>query len=64
MVYKMLAFMANADAAGLIVEARVPAILTSRADTAAARRFSAAAPGLYADASARDPTLLTPDTAA
>jgi phosphotransacetylase len=63
MVYKTLAFMADAETAGLIVGARVPVILTSRADTAAARRFSAAAAVLYADALARDPTLLTPQTA-
>ena len=56
MVYKNLAFMADAQTAGLVVGARVPVILTSRADTAAARRFSAAAAVLYADALARDPT--------
>ena len=39
MVYKNLAFMADAQIAGLVVGARVPVILTSRADTAAARRF-------------------------
>ena len=55
MVYKNLAFMADAQIAGLVVGARVPVILTSRADTAAARRFSAAAAVLYADALARDP---------
>ena len=55
MVYKNLAFMADAQTAGLVVGARVPVILTSRADTAAARRFSAAAAVLYADALARDP---------
>ena len=49
MVYKNLAFMADAQTAGLVVGARVPVILTSRADTAAARRFSAAAAVLYAD---------------
>ena len=35
--------MADAQIAGLVVGARVPVILTSRADTAAARLFSAAA---------------------
>ena len=60
MVYKNLAFMADAQTAGLVVGARVPVILTSRADTAAARRFSAAAAVLYADALARDPAILTP----
>ncbi|MGA2895733.1 MAG: bifunctional enoyl-CoA hydratase/phosphate acetyltransferase [Xanthobacteraceae bacterium] len=63
MVYKNLAFMADAQVAGLVVGARVPVILTSRADTAAARRFSAAAAVLYADALARDPTILSPQTA-
>jgi phosphotransacetylase len=63
MVYKNLAFMADAQIAGLVVGARVPVILTSRADTAAARRFSAAAAVLYADALTRDPTILLPETA-
>jgi phosphate acetyltransferase/phosphate butyryltransferase len=63
MVYKNLAFMADAQTAGLVVGARVPVILTSRADTAAARRFSAAAAVLYADALARDPAILHPETA-
>jgi phosphate acetyltransferase len=63
MVYKNLAFMADAQTAGLVVGARVPVILTSRADTAAARRFSAAAAALYAAALARDPSILLPETA-
>jgi phosphate acetyltransferase len=63
MVYKNLAFMADAETAGLVVGALVPIVLTSRADTAAARRFSAAAAVLYADAAARDPTILAPDIA-
>lgn len=63
LVYKNLAFMADAQSAGLVVGAKVPVILTSRADTAAARRFSAAAAVLYADALARDPTILRPETA-
>jgi phosphotransacetylase len=63
LVYKNLAFMADAQTAGLVVGARVPVILTSRADTAAARRFSAAAAVLYADALARDPAILLPETA-
>ena len=49
MVYKNLAFMADAQIAGLVVGARAPVILTSRADTPAARRFSAAAAVLYAE---------------
>jgi len=63
MIYKNLAFMADAQIAGLVVGARVPVILTSRADTAAARRFSAAAAVLYADALMRDPAILSPETA-
>ncbi len=63
MVYKNLAFMADAQIAGLVVGARVPVILTSRADTASARRFSAAAAVLYADASARDSAILHPEIA-
>jgi phosphate acetyltransferase len=63
MVYKNLGFMADAQTAGLAVGARVPVILTSRADTAAARAFSAAAAVLYADAIRRDPTILQPEVA-
>jgi phosphotransacetylase len=63
MVYKNLAFMADAQTAGLVVGARVPIVLTSRADTAAARRFSAAAAVLYADSLARDPASILPDIA-
>ena len=61
MVYKNLAFMADAQIAGLVIGARVPIVLTSRADTAAARRFSAAAAVLYADALARDPAGILPE---
>jgi phosphotransacetylase len=53
--------MADAQTAGLVVGARVPVILTSRADTAAARRFSAAAAVLYAEALARDPASILPE---
>lgn len=58
MVYKEFAFMADAQTAGLVVGARAPLILTSRADSAAARRFSAAAAVLYAQALARDPAAM------
>ena len=61
MVYKNLAFMADAQTAGLVVGARVPVVLTSRADTADARRFSAAAAVLYAAALARDPASILPE---
>ncbi len=40
MMYKELAFMAGAQVAGLLMGARVPVILTSRADTPQARLFS------------------------
>jgi phosphotransacetylase len=63
MVYKNLTFMADAQMAGIVVGARVPVILTSRADTVAARLFSTAASVLYAEALARDPTILNPETA-
>ena len=63
MVYKNLAFMADAQTAGLVVGARVPVILTSRADAAAARLFSAAAAVLYADALARDSASILPEPA-
>ena len=61
MVYKDLTFMADAQTAGVVVGARVPVILTSRADTAAVRRYSAAAAVLYADALARDPASILPN---
>lgn len=61
MVYKDLAFMADAQTAGLVVGARVPVILTSRADTAAARLYSAATAVLYAEALARDPSDILPE---
>jgi phosphotransacetylase len=63
MVYKDLAFMADAQTAGLVVGARVPIVLTSRADTAPARRFSAAAAVLYANSLAHDPNTILPETA-
>ncbi len=53
----------DAHNAGLVVGARVPVILTSRAHTVAARRFSAAAAVIYADALGRDPTILAPELA-
>jgi phosphate acetyltransferase/phosphate butyryltransferase len=61
MIYKNLAFMADAQVAGLVVGARVPVMLTSRADTADARRFSAAAALLYAQALAQDPGAILPE---
>jgi len=54
-----LVFMADAQTAGL-VSVRGYVILTVRADTAAARRFSAACV-LYAEALARDPASILPE---
>lgn len=54
MVYKNLAFMADSQMAGLVVGARVPIILTSRADAADTRLFSASVAVLYADALMRE----------
>jgi phosphate acetyltransferase len=42
MLAKQLTFMAGAEAAGLVLGARVPIILTSRADSAATRLASCA----------------------
>jgi phosphate acetyltransferase len=53
MLAKNLTFLAKADAAGLVLGARVPIILTSRADSVRARLASCAAAVLYADARRR-----------
>jgi phosphate acetyltransferase len=55
MIYKEFGFMADAQTAGLVVGARVPVILTSRADSVESHRYSAAAAVIYSDAMARDP---------
>jgi phosphate acetyltransferase len=47
---KQLTFLANADAAGLVLGARVPIILTSRADTVRTRMASCAVGLLVAQA--------------
>lgn len=47
---KQLIFLANADAAGIVLGARVPIILTSRADSVRTRRASAATAVLHAHA--------------
>jgi phosphate acetyltransferase len=47
---KQLTFLANADAAGLVLGARVPIILTSRADSVKTRMASCAVALLVADA--------------
>ncbi len=48
MLAKSLSFMADADAAGIVLGARVPIILTSRADSVAARLASCAVASLIA----------------
>src|SRR5690349_4543771 len=50
MLAKNLIFLAHADAAGIVLGARVPIILTSRADSVRARMASCAVAVLYADA--------------
>lgn len=50
MLAKNLTFLANADAAGIVLGARVPIILTSRADSVRARMASCAVAALYAHA--------------
>jgi phosphate acetyltransferase len=53
MLAKNLTFLLKADAAGIVLGARVPIILTSRADSLRARMASCAAAALYADARRR-----------
>ena len=52
-LYKALAFLAGADTAGLIVGARAPVVLTSRADSTAVKLDSIALAALYAAYHAR-----------
>jgi phosphate acetyltransferase len=58
MLAKNLSFMAGADAAGIVLGARVPIILTSRADSVRTRMASCAAAVL--DANARRSTVAVP----
>jgi phosphate acetyltransferase len=53
MLAKNLTFLAHADAAGIVLGARVPIILTSRADTVRSRLASCAVATLYATARRR-----------
>ena len=53
MLAKNLTFMAKADSAGIVLGARVPIVLTSRADSVRSRLASCAAAVLYADARRR-----------
>src|ERR1700751_3584247 len=57
MLAKNLTFLAKADAAGIVLGARVPIVLTSRADSVRARMASCAVAVLYADARRRITTL-------
>jgi phosphate acetyltransferase len=50
MLAKSLSFLASADAAGIVLGARVPIILTSRADSVMARLASCAIAALVANA--------------
>lgn len=53
MLAKNLTFLSGADAAGIVLGARVPIILTSRADNVRTRLASCAVAGLYAHALAQ-----------
>jgi phosphate acetyltransferase len=53
MLAKNLAYFAKADGAGIVLGARVPIVLTSRADSLRARMASCAMAALYADARRR-----------
>jgi phosphotransacetylase len=55
MMAKMLSFLANADSAGLVLGAKVPVILTSRADSLRSRIASCAVAVLAAHARRRPP---------
>jgi phosphate acetyltransferase len=57
MLAKNLTFLAKADAAGLVLGARVPIILTSRADSVRSRMASCAAAVIYAEARRRSTAL-------
>jgi phosphate acetyltransferase len=57
MLAKNLSFLAKADAAGMVLGARVPIILTSRADSVRTRMASCAVAALYADARRRTSVL-------
>ncbi len=57
MLAKNLSFLAGADAAGIVLGARVPIVLTSRADSVRTRLASCAVATLYADARRRTTSL-------
>jgi phosphate acetyltransferase len=54
MLAKSLSFMADADAAGIVLGARVPIVLTSRADSVPTRLASCAVAALVAKARRED----------
>ncbi len=54
MLAKSLTFLANADAAGIVLGARVPIILTSRADSVLSRLASCAVASLIAESRRAD----------
>jgi phosphate acetyltransferase len=58
MLAKNLIFLSKADSAGIVLGARVPIILTSRADSVRSRMASCAAAVLYADARRRKAAIL------
>ncbi len=58
MLAKQLTFMANAEAAGIVLGARVPIVLTSRADSARTRLASCAVAVLFAAAQQKGAALL------
>jgi phosphate acetyltransferase len=57
MLAKNLPFLAHANAAGIVLGARIPIILTSRADAVRTRMASCAVAVLYADARRRTAAL-------
>ncbi len=56
MLAKSLSFLAGADAAGIVLGARVPIMLTSRADSVTTRLASCAVASLVAESRRRDPS--------
>ncbi|HEY4803862.1 MAG TPA: phosphate acetyltransferase [Paraburkholderia sp.] len=58
MLAKSLSFLAGADAAGIVLGARVPVILTSRADSVVTRLASCAVASLVADKRREDARLM------
>jgi phosphate acetyltransferase len=57
MLAKNLTYLSGADAAGIVLGARVPIVLTSRADSVRTRMASCAVAALYADARRQQATL-------